>query len=153
MMGEWTLKTFEELSNKELYDILQLRSRVFVVEQECAYQDIDGFDREGCHHLYLSDGGAIAAYTRLLAPDTTYTQASIGRVVTNPEFRQKGLGKELMKRSIAEVQRLYPEHDIKIGAQCYLNRFYTELGFEVMGDKYMEDGIEHVHMIYRWQNQ
>ncbi len=142
----WVLKTFDDLAPRELYAILQLRSAVFVVEQACPYQDADGND-QGSHHLMGFNGDTLAAYTRLLPPGLTYGQASIGRVVTATAVRRYGIGKMLMQESIENVYRLFGAGPIKIGAQFYLKRFYESFGFVQTGDMYLEDNIEHIHML------
>lgn len=142
----WIIKKFYELSNDELYAILRLRNEVFVVEQNCVYRDLDDKDQES-YHLMGWKGNLLAAYTRILPPGISYEYASIGRVVTSPAARGEGIGKELMEKSIAEANRLFGLVPIKIGAQCYLEKFYTSLGFEKSSEPYFEDGIEHVEMI------
>lgn len=141
----WILKTFDDLSPAELYAILRLRSEVFVVEQQCVYQDMDNKDQQG-YHLMGLDGNHLVAYTRLLPPGVSYEFASIGRVVTSPAARGRGLGKILMKQSIAEVERLFGRVQIRIGAQYYLKEFYGSLGFEQTSNIYDEDGIDHIQM-------
>jgi ElaA protein len=142
----WYCKTFEELSPHELYKILQLRNEVFVVEQNCVFQDADNKD-EGCLHFMGFKEDVLIAYTRLAAPGYIYEQASIGRVVTSPAHRKKGSGKDLMQRSIQECKLHFGNVAIKIGAQYYLVPFYSSFGFKPVGEKYLEDGIEHIYMI------
>jgi len=142
----WYCKAFHELSPLEMYKILQLRNEVFVVEQNCVFQDADNKD-EGCLHYMGFANNELAAYTRLVPPGYIYTEPSIGRVVTSPSHRSKGLGKELMQRSIEACRASFGDLPIKIGAQCYLLKFYQSLGFKIIGEKYLEDGIEHVHML------
>jgi ElaA protein len=144
----WYCKAFNELSPLEMYKILQLRSEVFVVEQNCVFLDMDNKD-EGCLHLMGFAGDELAAYTRLVPPGYIYEEMSIGRVVTSPGHRGKGLGKELMQRSIALCRHYFGDGPIKIGAQYYLLKFYSSLGFKVISDIYLEDGIEHVYMILK----
>lgn len=143
----WKIKTFEELTVAELYAILRLRSEVFIIEQNCAYQDLDNTDQKALHLMGTDEQGQLLAYTRLFAPGIKYTEASIGRVVTSPLARGKGAGRELMERSILELQGHYGKVPIKIGAQQYLQRFYTSLGFEQTSDTYLEDGIPHIEML------
>lgn len=143
----WILKPFNDLSALELYNILQLRSEVFVVEQNCVYQDMDNKDKQSFHLMGFNDIGRLIAYTRLLPPGLAYPQPSIGRVVTSPLARGTGAGRLLMEKSIAEVYRLFNKQQIKIGAQLYLQKFYTSLGFEPTSDVYLEDNIEHIEMI------
>ncbi|MBO9729329.1 MAG: GNAT family N-acetyltransferase [Chitinophaga sp.] len=143
----WKIKTFEELTVAELYAILRLRSEVFIIEQNCAYQDLDNTDQKALHFMGTDEQGQLLAYTRLFAPGIKYTEASIGRVVTSPLARGKGAGRELMERSILALQEHYGKVPIKIGAQQYLQRFYTSLGFEQTSDTYLEDGIPHIEML------
>lgn len=145
-MINWILKSFDKLAVNELYAILRLRTEVFVVEQNCVFQDMDNKDQQ-CHHLMGWNDNLLAAYTRLVPPGVSYEQASIGRVVTSPLARGGGLGKTLMEKSIEETLNLYGPGSIKIGAQLYLKKFYQSLGFSQIGDIYDEDGIDHIHMI------
>lgn len=146
MSIQWYYKPFNELSPLELYKIMQLRIEVFIVEQNCIFQDADNKD-EGCLHFMGFINNELAAYTRLSAPGYIYNEMSIGRVITSPKHRSKGLGKELMQRSIGLCRKCFGDGAIKIGAQCYLLKFYQSLGFKVIGERYDEDGIEHVHML------
>ena len=143
---QWYSKPFNDLSPTELYKIMQLRIEVFIVEQNCIFQDADNKDK-GCLHFMGFVNDELAAYTRLSAPGYIYNEMSIGRVITSPKHRSKGLGKELMQRSINLCREYFGDGSIKIGAQCYLLKFYELLGFKIIGDRYDEDGIEHVHMI------
>jgi ElaA protein len=143
---QWVLKKFEDLSPYQLYSILQLRNEVFVVEQDCVFQDADDKDQNS-YHLMGFNGKKLVAYTRLVPAGEIYQQPSIGRVVTSPSVRGKGIGKELMIESISTVEKLFGRHPIKIGAQLYLKKFYNALGFEQVSDIYLEDGIEHIYMI------
>ncbi|NBR37201.1 MAG: GNAT family N-acetyltransferase [Chitinophagales bacterium] len=141
----WVLKKFQELTPDELYALLRLRAEVFVVEQTCAFQDLDNKDQPSYHLLgYLQD--ELVAYTRLVPPGISYTAASIGRVVTSPAHRKKGFGKLLMQESIKICDQLFGKITIMIGAQCYLIEFYSSLGFVPSGEVYLEDGIEHIEM-------
>lgn len=147
---EFSLKSFVELSNTELYSILQLRAEVFVVEQDCVYQDLDGKDEMSHHVLGFSDD-FLAAYTRIVPPGISYDDyASIGRVVTSMKARKHGYGKALMNKSIGFCKELHPDYDIKISAQTYLLKFYNELGFKKVGEGYLEDGIPHIGMVYHF---
>ena len=146
----WVCKHYDELGKAELYQLIQLRVEIFVVEQDCPYQDLDGKDPSAYHLMGKDDQGEIVAYTRLLAPGVSYPNyASIGRVVVSEKVRKFGFGKTLMRRSVDACKELFPIHDIKISAQTYLSRFYTELGFNAIGEEYLEDGIPHVAMIYK----
>lgn len=146
MQVQWLLKKFEELTPYQLYAILQLRNEVFVVEQNCVFQDADDKDQQSMHFMgFLYN--KLVAYTRLVPPGVAYEEVSIGRVVTSPSVRRSGIGKELMQRSIDTVYRLFGEVPIKIGAQLYLKKFYESLGFKQVSEVYLEDGIEHIYMI------
>lgn len=147
-MLEYQCLSFDQLSVDQLYDIMALRQEVFVVEQNCPYLDADGLDR-AAHHILGEDAqGRILAYTRLLPPGALYPHyATIGRVVTSPRIRKAGLGRELMRYTIACVNQLYDQPDIKISAQSYLIDFYESLGFQSLGEEYLEDGIPHITMI------
>lgn len=146
MKTRWLLKKFEDLTPFELYTILQLRNEVFVVEQNCVFQDADNNDQKAWH-LMGFDKDNLVAYTRLLPANTSYEEASIGRVVTSSLVRGTGIGKELMNQSIGAVYNLFGKQPIKIGAQLYLRKFYEEFGFEKISDVYVEDGIEHIYML------
>jgi ElaA protein len=143
----WKLKPFNTLTNKELYTILKLRSEIFVVEQTCIYQDIDGLD-EASMHLYFIDKQNIAVYARILTPDVSYKgYTSIGRVLVNKTHRKLGLGHQLMQKAIVYLKENYSTYPIKIGAQLYLKKFYESHGFVQIGADYIEDGIPHIHMV------
>ena len=142
----WIIKKFDALTPHELYAILQLRSEVFGVEQNCVYQDMDNKDQV-CFHLMGWQETRLVAYTRLVPPGISYTEPSIGRVVTSRIVRGSGLGKTLVEKSIAEVLALYGKTPIKIGAQFYLKKFYESFDFKQSGDIYDEDGIPHILMI------
>jgi ElaA protein len=143
----WTYKHFNELTNTELYDILHLRNIVFVVEQNCVYNDTDGKDKESWH-LCGSIDNKLVAYVRILPPGVSYPEASIGRVVTHPNYRSKGHGIELMKIAIDKTRSLFNTNSIRISAQCYLLKFYSDLGFTTVGEEYLEDGIPHIEMVF-----
>ncbi|MBL7724413.1 MAG: GNAT family N-acetyltransferase [Chitinophagaceae bacterium] len=142
----WVLKKFDALTPLELYAIIQLRNEVFVVEQNCVYQDADNKDPNAYHFMGWTDN-KLVAYTRLLPPGLSYIEPSIGRVVTSPAARKSGLGRELMKNSIDNIYSLFGKHTIRIGAQLYLKNFYASLSFQQTSDIYLEDGIEHIEMI------
>ena len=145
-MIHWTLLAFDELTPRELYRILQLRNEVFVVEQQCLFQDADDKDPFAYHLMGWKEGNLVA-YSRLLAPGISYTEMSIGRVVTAPGVRRTGIGRDLMARSIESGRHLFGPGPIRIGAQCYLIDFYSSLGFRTEGTPYLEDGIEHIEMV------
>lgn len=142
----WTCKTFSELTVYELYAILHLRNEVFVVEQNCVFQDADNKDQHSFHYMGWRQD-RLVAYTRLVPPGVSYKEPSIGRVVTSPAARGQGTGQDLMKRSIEECKKLFGNTPIRIGAQLYLKKFYMSFGFIQAGDIYLEDGIEHIEMI------
>jgi ElaA protein len=146
MQINWTCKSFGDLTPHELYSILQLRNDVFVVEQNCPYQDADDKDAGAFHFTGWSDKKLIA-YTRLLPAGLSFKNASIGRVVTSPGARGTGIGRDLMQRSIEQLYMLFGVVPIEIGAQLYLKKFYESLGFIQSGEMYLEDGIEHIEMI------
>lgn len=143
---EYRIKTFDELSKIELYDLLRLRAEVFVVEQDCVYQDVDNKDQKAVHILGYIDNELIA-YTRLFKPGDYFERASIGRVVVKESHRKLNLGNKLMKTSIQAVEDFFNTISIEISAQEYLRKFYTELGFNETGTPYLEDGIPHIRMI------
>jgi ElaA protein len=142
------IKSFSELNTDELYKIIHLREKVFVVEQKCYYLDADNNDQVSWHLTYNVDG-ILAAYLRILPPNTTYKYPSIGRVVVDERFRENKLGRKIMEEAIAFLKTKYPNLPIKIGAQIYLNKFYKSLGFENIGQEYLEDGIPHIDMILK----
>ncbi|MBI9061352.1 MAG: GNAT family N-acetyltransferase [Marinilabiliaceae bacterium] len=139
------VKTFEELRNSELYNMLQLRAEVFVVEQDCVYNDIDGMDQQGLHVLAKVDG-KIIGYTRLLKAGTRFETASIGRMVVDKDYRFKGYAREIMEYSIGYIHKSWNESIIHISAQQYLKGFYGSIGFKIVTEPYLEDGIPHVGM-------
>lgn len=145
-MLEIYTKTFQELTTNELYQLLQLRSEVFVVEQDCVYQDIDGKDEKALHVLGVKND-KIVAYTRIFKPGYYFEEASIGRVVVKENERKHQYGYDIMNASIEAIKNIYNETTIKISAQTYLNTFYTNLGFQKLGEGYLEDGIPHIGMI------
>jgi ElaA protein len=140
------VKYFNELNIDELYDLLQLRSEVFVVEQECAYQDIDGKDQKALHVLGYKEEELIA-YTRIFEPGYYFNEAAIGRVVVTKKERDQDLGYVIMNASIQAVQEYYNTSKIKLSAQTYLKQFYNNLGFKEVGEEYLEDGILHIEML------
>jgi len=147
MTIRWTLLPFDALPALILYDVLRLRAEVFVVEQHCPYQDVDRRDPDALHLLGYSEQGELAAYARLFDAGRCFEQASIGRVLIAAPFRRFGLGKVLMRQAIAHCHTAFGPQPIMIGAQRYLDRFYSELGFVPVGEPYDEDGIPHQHML------
>ncbi len=143
----WTLKSFANLTNAELYAILQLRNEVFIVEQNCPYQDMDEHDLFSHHLCAWNEDDILVAYTRLIPPGKVYAETSIGRVLTKPIVRKEGMGKILMQKSIEACAELFGQNAIKIGAQFYLKKFYESFGFVQTSDIYLEDNIEHIKMV------
>ncbi len=139
-------KTFFELNNQELYQILRLRSEVFVVEQDCVYQDLDNKDQISIH-IFQKKKNVIVAYTRIFKSGDYYKNASIGRVVVLKKYRGKELGKKIMIYSIEYIKNKLKENKIELSAQKYLDKFYKDLGFYKIGKDYLEDGIPHQRMI------
>jgi len=139
------VKSFEELSKLELYKILRLRAEVFIVEQDCVYQDVDDKDQKALH-VILKKSEEIIGYTRLFWPGDYFKEASIGRVVISKKERDNNYGSKLMKASILAISEKMKEKEIKISAQTYLKIFYNNLGFLESGKEYLEDGIPHVAM-------
>lgn len=142
----WYCKAFDSLTPVELYSILQLRNEVFVVEQNCVYQDCDDKDQQSYHFMGWQQN-KLVAYTRLIPGGVAFAEISIGRVVTSRSIRGTKIGKQLMQRSIEKLHELFGKIPIKIGAQLYLKGFYESLGFIKCSDLYLEDGIEHIKMI------
>jgi ElaA protein len=145
MIIEWKCKKFHDLTVDELYDLLRLRSEVFVVEQNCVFLDQDNIDKD-CFHLSGFHQNKLVAYARIVPPAAVYEEASIGRVITSPSVRKTGVGKQLMHEAIERLYSLFGNVNIKIGAQLYLKSFYESFGFYQSGDVYLEDDIEHIHM-------
>jgi ElaA protein len=143
----WQLKPFDELSTTLLYDILRMRNEVFIVEQDCPYQDLDYKDQKS-YHLCGFVNDLPVAYVRIIPPGVAYEEASIGRVLTVPTFRGNGAGKLLMEEAIKRTYDLFDVTCIRIGAQLYLLKFYTALGFRQTSPTYLEDNIPHVEMMH-----
>ncbi len=146
---EQNLKAFEDLSTTELYKILKLRSEVFVVEQTCAYQDIDGKDMESMH-FWLEDEGEILAYCRLLPRGLFYEEAAIGRVIVRESARGAGLARKMLMKVIEILHFIWKEPELRIEAQYYLRKFYASCGFVEDSEPFFEDGIKHVEMLLRF---
>lgn len=140
------VKRFEDLTLHELYEVLQLRSEVFVVEQDCVYQDIDGKDEKALHVLgYEAD--VLVAYTRIFPPGVYFYEAAIGRVVVRKESRKNSYGHKILQASIQAIEDHYSTRQIKLSAQTYLTKFYESHGFHQVGEGYLEDGIPHIAMV------
>ncbi|MGO3183003.1 MAG: GNAT family N-acetyltransferase [Aequorivita sp.] len=143
---EIEVKSFEELTKKELYEMLQLRSDIFVVEQDCVYSDIDGKDERALHILGWEDG-ILVAYARCFQAGDYFDEAAIGRILVRENYRKMGYGNQITKASIKAIKTKYKADTIKISAQIYLVIFYESHGFKTTGDRYMEDGIPHITMV------
>jgi len=145
-MTNWTDKKFNDLEPRELYAILQLRSEVFVVEQNCVFLDMDNKDQVS-HHLMGWQGDKLVAYSRIVPAGISYVEFSIGRIVSSPAVRGQGIGRVLVNKSIQLAYSLHGKGVMRIGAQYYLRGFYESFGFRKAGDIYLEDGIEHIEML------
>jgi ElaA protein len=148
VVADWTWQRFAALGVDNLYDALALRCRVFILEQG-AYQDPDGVDRQAWHLLGRDGSGMLQAYLRAVDPGVKYAEPSIGRVLTAPEVRGRGLGRTLMDEGLARCAQAWPGQGIRISAQAHLRGFYASLGFEAVGDEYLEDDIPHIEMLRR----
>ena len=143
----WQTHAWSDLSTETLYAILALRAEVFVVEQNCPYQDVDGKDPKSLHVCGYAENGELCAYARLVKPGVSYDEWSIGRVITSPRVRRTGAGEELMRTCMA----YFHEHrisSVRISAQSYLHDFYTKFGFVRVSEEYLEDDIPHMEMLY-----
>jgi len=140
------IKRFNELSTQELYTVLQLRAEVFVVEQDCVYQDLDNKDLDAYHVLGVLDT-KIVAYARIFKPGDYFLESSIGRIVVKKEFRKFQYGYKLVENSIQFIENNLQQNTILISAQSYLTKFYNSLGFIRVGEEYLEDGIPHIKML------
>ncbi len=151
MTERWITFSFAELTTQQLYEVMRLRQQVFVVEQECAYLDLDNLDPQATHMLYRQEE-QLSAYQRCLPPGLSYPESSIGRIVVNPAARGQQLGRALVQRGIDFNLETWPQHDIVIHAQAHLQPFYGSMGFVGEGDEHLEDGILHRHMRYPCAN-
>lgn len=142
----WNVQKFEELTVKQMYTYLQLRVNVFVVEQQCPYPELDGYDEEAFHLAYI-ENEKLLAYARILPKGVKYNRISIGRVIVDQEVRGRGVAKELMKKSLSVIQQKWPQQEVQLQAQSHLRDFYGSFGFEAVSDDYVEDGIPHVDMV------
>lgn len=144
----WKWKKFNDLSMLELYEIMAVRQIVFTVEQNCAYLDADGYDQDAWHFFsWNEETRKISSYLRVLPAGVKYEEPAIGRVLTSPLDRGKGLGKLLMIEALKNIEKELGKTPIRISAQSYLEKFYTELGFVKIGDPYLEDNIPHIEML------
>ena len=153
-MLHWRFARFDELSRSEIHDVFQARLAVFVVEQRCPFQDVDGLD-PACWHLIgrKQSESPLLAYCRLVPPGVKYDEPSIGRVLTTAQGRRAGLGRELMREALARTDALWPARILRIGAQQYLEGFYGEFGFARASEPYDEDGIMHIDMLRTTERQ
>ena len=144
----WQLKKFEQLKLEELYQILKERVDIFVVEQECAYPEIDGIDPE-CYHLFKIDQDHLVAYARLVPRGVLGDRPLIGRIIVNQEYRKSGYGRDLIKQAIKVITEDWQEAEIMLHGQTYLRDFYQSFGFKKVSEPYLEDGIPHVDLVYK----
>jgi len=146
---QWDIKTFHELELEELFDLLKLRVDVFVVEQQCAYRELDEYDRhpETRHLSGRNEGGQLIAYARLLPPNLRYPEVNLGRFVVKADFRKQGFGHQLLQAALKEISSCWPKTPMRISAQDYLQAFYERYGFLRESEVYLEDGIPHVEMV------
>ena len=146
---EWEIKKFHQLSIDQFFDFLQLRIDVFVVEQQCAYRELDMHDRhaETSHISGHDKGGQLIAYARLLPPGLRYPEVNLGRFVVKAEWRKQGIGHQLLQAALKEISCCWPKNPIRISAQDYLQAFYAQYGFTRVSDVFLEDGIPHVEMV------
>ncbi len=142
----WKIKTFDELTVTELYAVIKARVDVFVVEQDCPYPDLDGYDQKAIH-LWAEEDGEVLAYCRIFDKGIKYNEASIGRVLTTEKARGKNLGRQLIAYAVQAIENRFRTSEIRISAQDYLLRFYGDFGFEDTGKKYLEDDIPHTEML------
>ena len=142
----WKNKKWEKLSSKEIHDIFALRSKVFVVEQNCVYQDIDNKDLKAIHVLGVFKN-RIIAYARCFNQGDYFKELSFGRAIVEKEQRGKGIGGELIKETLKNIKKIWPDNKIKISAQAHLSGFYEKYGFKTIGKNYLEDGIPHIEML------
>lgn len=148
----WKLKTFDELTTEELYIILKERVDIFVVEQNCAYPEIDGCDRD-CYHLFLEEEGELLAYLRIVPAGIKYEEASLGRVIVKQKHRGRGYAKELIGRALRFAHEELGARSVKIQAQHYLRDFYGAFGFQPLTEVYLEDGIPHLDMLLEYDQR
>ena len=144
---QWQCVHFNQLNNLQLHQIYQARNAVFILEQKCPYQDIDGKDLLSHHLIAWDAAGQVAAYLRIVPAGISFDEASLGRVLTSQNWRGTGIGKQLISRGIAALRTQYPAAPIRIGAQAYLEKFYGSFGFLTVSPMYLEDDIPHVEML------
>jgi ElaA protein len=143
----WHCNNINELTGRQMHAILKARCDVFVVEQNCVFPDIDDNDLIALHLCGWDQHNQLAAYLRILPPNSTYAEPALGRVLSSPTYRGTGIGRQLIQEGLKQIQSHYPGLPIRIGAQSYLIKFYSSFGFEIASDEYIEDGIPHVEMV------
>ena len=143
----WTCKKFKEISGGEMHEVLAARQRVFIVEQQCVYQDADEWDKSAWHLMGRRITGDLVAYGRVNFPGSRYPEPSLGRIFTARDVRRSGAGREVVQRCLTLCRRYYPERNVRISAQTYLIKFYGDFGFQTIGKPYDDEGIEHIDMI------
>jgi len=143
----WQCATIGELSASQMHAILKARCDVFIVEQNCVFPDIDDNDLFAHHLVAWTENNQLAAYLRILPPNSTFIEPSLGRVLSAPAFRGTGIGRQLINQGLKQLEARYPDLPVRIGAQSYLIQFYGSFGFEIASDEYLEDGIAHVEMV------
>ncbi len=143
---DWFYKTYDELSKDELYTLLRLRAEVFVVEQDCPYQDVDNKDQKAIH-VFATQNTEVIAYSRIFKAGDYFEEVAIGRVVIKDSYRGSGLGKELMEKSIYYIDNNFNSTTIHISAQTHLKKYYESFGFTQTGEAYLEDAIPHIGML------
>lgn len=148
--ADWKIKTFSELTTTELYEIIKARVNVFVVEQDCPYPDLDDYDQKAIH-LWAEKDGEVLAYCRIFDKGIKYPETSIGRVVTTTNGRGTGLGKQLIQYALEIIENRLGTPEVRISAQDYLLKFYSDFGFEDTGKKYLEDNIPHTEMLRKYK--
>lgn len=144
----WKIKGFEEITTSELYEIIKARVDVFVVEQDCPYPDLDGYDQRALH-IWAEEDKSVLAYCRIFDKGIKYPETSIGRVLTTEKGRGKSLGKQLIQYAVETIENRFLTSEVRISAQDYLLRFYSGFGFEATEKKYLEDNIPHTEMFRR----
>lgn len=148
--ADWKIKTFSDLTTTELYEIIKARVNVFVVEQDCPYPDLDDYDQKAIH-LWAEKDGEVLAYCRIFDKGIKYPETSIGRVVTTANGRGTGLGKQLIQYALEIIENRLGTPEVRISAQDYLLKFYSDFGFEDTGKKYLEDNIPHTEMLRKYK--
>lgn len=146
---QWEVKTFQQLTVEQLFESLQLRVDVFVVEQQCSYRELDEYDRnQETRHLFgRNEDSQLIAYARILPPGFRHPEVNLGRFVVRADSRKQGIGHQLLQTALQEISGCWPQTSIRISAQEYLQEFYGQYGFVRVSGMYLEDGIPHVEMV------